>query len=274
MVTLGKNDRGADVVTWQRVLAADPKPTTWTSAAGEVRTWPVAWPWPLATDGAFGERTEAATQAWQAEHELLANGLVDAETWVVAAKTPLEAPAIPFVQARNFTLAQRTRIDLVVIHTMESPEKGKTAENVAAWFAGPSAPQASAHDCVDADSIVQCVRDHDVAWHAEGANRIGIGIEHAGYAGQNDSDWVDAYSLAMLERSAKLSADLCRRYDIPAVHLTVADLAAHKRGLCGHIDCSDAFSGGKGHYDPGPRFPWGWYLERVQYHLGSVATIA
>ena len=75
-------------------------------------------------------------------------------------------------------------IDLLVIHTMEAPEKPDTAENVAKWFAGSTAPQASAHYCIDADSIVQCVQDRDVAWHAPGANHNGLGFEHAGTAGR------------------------------------------------------------------------------------------
>ena len=50
---------------------------------------------------------------------------------------------IPFVQARNYTRGRSNAIDLLVIHTMEAPEKPTTAENVANWFAGSSAPQAT-----------------------------------------------------------------------------------------------------------------------------------
>src|SRR3982750_3889302 len=91
---------------------------------------------------------------------------------------------IPFVQARNFTRGRSNHIDVLVIHTMESPEKPDTAESVANWFAGSTAPQASAHYCIDANSVVQCVQDGDVAWHAPGANHNGIGFEHAGRAAQ------------------------------------------------------------------------------------------
>ena len=101
--------------------------------------------------------------------------------------------AYPFIQARNSTPANRTTIDLLVIHTMEAPEKPDTAENVARWFAGSTAPQASAHYCIDDDSIVQCVHDKDVAWHAPGANHNGLGFEHAGFAAQAPKDWQDAY---------------------------------------------------------------------------------
>ena len=99
----------------------------------------------------------------------------------------------------------------------------------------------SAHYCVDADSIVQCVRDQDVAWHAPGANHDGIGIEHAGRAKQTGRDWSDAYSAAMLERSAALVADLCRKYSIPVTWLYAADLKAGKRGITTHAAVSKAF---------------------------------
>jgi N-acetyl-anhydromuramyl-L-alanine amidase AmpD len=168
----------------------------------------------------------------------------------------------PFIQARNFTKATRRSIDLIVIHTMEAPEKPETAENVARWFAGRTAPRASAHYCVDADSVVQCVRDQDVAWHAPGANHNGIGIEHAGTARQTSADWSDDYSSRMLALSARLTAELCRKYAIPAVRLGPAQLRAGKRGVTGHIDCTRAFGVGS-HWDPGPNFPWARFVDAV-----------
>ena len=111
--------------------------------------------------------------------------------------------SIPFVQARNFTRGRSSRIDVLVIHTMESPEKPETAEDVAHWFAGSTAPQASAHYCIDGDSIVQCVQDSDVAWHAPGANHNGLGFEHAGKAAQTARDWGDEYSMKCLDLSAQ-----------------------------------------------------------------------
>ncbi len=173
----------------------------------------------------------------------------------------------PFIQAAHFTTASRTKIDLVVIHTMEAPEKPKTAENVARWFAGKDAPQASAHYCLDSLDVIQCVLEKDVAWHAPGANNNGIGIEHAGYASQSALNWDDEYSEAMLVLSAKLTAEICTRYGIPVVRLSVADLKAKARGLCGHVDITNAFNGGKGHFDPGGNFPWAHYLDLVASNM-------
>ena len=177
------------------------------------------------------------------------------------------------VQARHYTPANRTKIDLVVIHDMEYPERPTGAEWCAEFFAGPQAPKASAHFCVDNDSIVQCVLEKDIAWHAPGANHNGIGIEHAGYARQSAEEWRDEYSSAMLERSAELVADICKLYAIPIARPSVPSLKMGARGIVGHKDCTDAFSEGKGHYDPGPGFPWAWYLDRVRFYAGVPQTI-
>ena len=187
-----------------------------------------------------------------------------------AALTPTQLQNLPLVKARNFTPGPRTKgaVRLIVVHDMEAPEKGDTAENVARWFAGPTAPEASAHYCVDADSIVRCVRDEDIAWHAPGANSTGIGIELAGYARQGRGDWLDAYSKRMLDTQAiPLIAALCRKHGIPAVWLTPQQVAAGKAGICGHIDVTKAFPGKGSHVDPGPGFPRDYLIAGVKAAL-------
>jgi N-acetyl-anhydromuramyl-L-alanine amidase AmpD len=159
------------------------------------------------------------------------------------------------------------QIDLIVIHTMEMDEKGDTAESCARWFQNPIA-KVSAHYCVDNNSIVQCVRDEDVAWHAPGANHDGIGVEHAGRAAQTGRDWSDPYSTTMLERSATLVAELCRKHGIPATWLYPADLKAGKRGITTHNSVTLAFKRGS-HWDPGKGFPVQKYLALVQSTLGK-----
>lgn len=168
-----------------------------------------------------------------------------------------------FFQARNYTKANRSELRLIVIHTMESPEKPSTARAVAQWFASQNAPQASAHACVDNTEVVLCVKEQDIAWGAPGANRDGYHIEHAGYAAQTAADWNDEYSRAMLELSARHAADIATRYELPIVHLSVADVAAGKaKGLCGHVDVTNAFHKST-HTDPGGAFPWDNYLAMV-----------
>jgi N-acetyl-anhydromuramyl-L-alanine amidase AmpD len=183
----------------------------------------------------------------------------------------------PFIQASNYTRAGRTTAGLIVIHTMEAPEKPGTARGVAEWFGGKrgAAPQASAHFCVGPDEVIQCVRLDDVAWHAPGANRVGIGIEHAGFAAQTAEQWADASSQAILERSAKLCAEIMRAAGVSPGRLTPAQVKAGMSGICGHIDVTKAFPDeGHGHTDPGPNFPWDRYLALVSDALGSLASRA
>src|SRR5947199_10668133 len=97
---------------------------------------------------------------------------------------------IPFIQARNYTRGRSVPIDVLVIHTMESPETPTTAESVANWFAGSTAPQASARYCIDSNSIVHCVKYSDVAWHPPGGNHDALGFEPAGRVAEVAAAWL------------------------------------------------------------------------------------
>ena len=222
---------------------------------------------PLRVDEAFGLRTQQASRIWQSGHGLVPDGVIGARSRAVAVPEGF----IQFLQARNFTHVPSSRtIDLIIIHDMEYPETPEGAEWCASFFAAPTAPQASAHYSVDSNSIVQSVRDGDVAWHAKGANHNGIGVEHAGYAKQTRAQWLDDYSQRELAISARLVARLCRLYAIPIAYVDAADLrptslgARALRGLTGHRDATVAFGIVGGHTDPGPNFPWDVYLQLVR----------
>lgn len=173
---------------------------------------------------------------------------------------------IPFKQAKNYKRGRLRPVQLIVLHSMEAAEKGNTAENVASYFAGANAPMASAHFCIDNNSIVQSVRLEDTAYHCKNANANGIGIEHAGYAKQTTSEWLDEYGQQMLELSAELAASLCHQFNIPVRRAKFAgknNPQVVESGLCGHADVPLHGT----HYDPGKGFPWDYYLERVQFHF-------
>lgn len=173
-----------------------------------------------------------------------------------------------FVQAKWYGPGRTVPIRVVVIHDMEAPEGPLTAENIAHWFATMSADsKASAHVCVDNNSAVRCVADGDRAWHAPGANGDGLGIELAGYARQSRAEWLDQYSKGVLDQAARVVSGWCQKHDIPARKLTVAELKAGKRGVVGHRDVSAAY-GQTDHSDPGPNFPWDYFLSRVSAYMG------
>lgn len=175
-----------------------------------------------------------------------------------------------FVQAANYTPVPPPRnINLLVIHDMEAPEKGETAETCAAYFhnqAKSSRTGSSAHYCIDNNSVVQCVRDHDVAWAAPGANHDGLHFEHAGYARQGRHEWADDYSTAMLKRSARLVARKCKRHNIPIRFLSPAEVKAGRSGITGHLQITESGIGGTAgtHTDPGANFPWHRYIRYVR----------
>ena len=225
----------------------------------------------LVVDEDFGNKTRVATAAFQSHERIpLAAGQAPEKAGVfgpLTRKRAMEMGFIPFIPARNYTMMGLDKprfIDLIVIHTMEIVNKPDSAERVAAYFAGPNAPRASAHYNVDADSIVQSVRDRDVAWHAPGGNSRGIGIEHSGYAKQTPNEWKSAYNQAMLTRSAQLVARLCREYNIPIERRTPDELKSKMRGICGHVDITNAFSKGVGHWDPGPSWLWNEYIALIE----------
>jgi len=220
----------------------------------------------LDPDESFGAKTAFALSDYQKTTAISVTGEFDRATRAASVRLGF----IPFAQAQNcrvFWPKKRT-IKTIVIHTMECQESDLfAAEDVALWFAGRTsfpAPQSSAHYMVDQDSVVQGVRDTDEAWHASQSNIGGIGIEHAGFAAQTPEEWEDQASSAILWRSARLAARLCRTYGIPAARLSDADILSGRPGFCGHVDVNRSYGNIKGHTDPGLSFPWASYLSLVE----------
>lgn len=171
-------------------------------------------------------------------------------------------PQYKFVQAMYFDEYDSRKVTNIVLHSMESQEKPGTALGVANWFASDKSPISSAHYCVDALEVIQCVLEKDVAYHARGFNITSIGIEHAGRAGQTAEEWMDEYGIGIFRKSVALCAEICKRHSIPAVYVGVDDLRIRKPGITMHSDVSKAFKKSS-HWDPGPAFPIKWYVDRV-----------
>lgn len=179
-----------------------------------------------------------------------------------------------YIQARNYTPVASRTIDLLVIHDMEFPETLTAAEDVARYFArqekGPNG--SSAHYCLDSNSAVHCVRDHDVAWAAPGANHDGLHFEFAGYAKQTDKQWRDKYDEAMLDIAARLFARKAHQYHIPVAHVGPVHLRHGYSGITTHREITESGIGGPNanHQDPGPNFPLADFLARVREHYNAM----
>ena len=174
---------------------------------------------------------------------------------------------LTFIQAGGYTRGRPDGRPLwIVIHTMEAREASTTAESGARYFQEPpDGRKVSAHYCADNNSIVQCVRLADIAWTVGNrpGNYRGINWEFAGFASQSATQWRDSYSEAMLTRAMPYMRSDAARFGIPLRHCSVADLRAHRPGVTSHNDLRLAF-GVTTHTDPGPNFPWSWFIESLQ----------
>jgi N-acetyl-anhydromuramyl-L-alanine amidase AmpD len=134
-------------------------------------------------------------------------------------------------------------IDRIVLHTTEGGYAGTLA-----WFQNPDA-RVSAHFVVSQKGeVTQMVLERDAAFHAAPWNDRSVGIEHEGHAA--DATWPDA----LLDASAALVADICRRRNIPA----------DRTHIVGHFEVPGAT-----HTDPGAHWPWERYMALVAAHLRS-----
>lgn len=183
---------------------------------------------------------------------------------------PSQRDLYPFVRAKHYRVGRIAPVRLIVLHTAEVPETATSAEAVASYFRNPIGPRgpvtASAHFCVDNNSVVQCVAEVDTAFAAPGANHDGIQIEMSGRAAQTAAEWDDAYSRELLERTAALVAELCERHDVPAVYVDEAGLLSGERGITTHAAVSKAWKKST-HTDPGKSFPMGKFLEAVAGYM-------
>ncbi len=143
----------------------------------------------------------------------------------------------------NYTNRNRgaKKIDMVIVHVAQG-----SYSSTISWFKN-SVSNVSAHYVVSRKGkVAQCVRNEDIAWHAGNwkYNTKSIGIEHAGFAG-NPHTW----TTRMYRSSARLSAYLSRRYNIPV----------DRRHFIGHREVP-----GVDKTCPGPYFDWDRYLRLVR----------
>jgi hypothetical protein len=156
-------------------------------------------------------------------------------------------PQWKFVQSTNYQRVDPAHprvVTLLVVHSMEAPDKPTTAEGVAAWFARPNpppgqprdpalhSPPASAHACVDSDSVVTCVMPADISWSCSGGNWLSYGVEFAGYAKWLRAAWLSDENMSLLHLGAAHMAKASAFFGIPVQVLSEAEVAECLRDAC------------------------------------------
>ena len=139
----------------------------------------------------------------------------------------------------------RYKIDRIVIHIAEG-----TAAGTQTWFANPTRPVLTATHYLVAKNgtIFRFADERYKLYHAgsrteAGWNDRSIGIEHEGWTDKADG------SEAQLDASATLVRDIAARNKIPL----------DRSHIIGHCEIP-----GVDHTDPGPRWPWDAYMERLR----------
>lgn len=149
---------------------------------------------------------------------------------------------------------------LVVIHDTSNDATKEQEARYAATRTDPSSRWTSAHFYVDTTGPLGSVPLNIRAWAAYAyANRYGIHLEMCGY----NAGKPGAVPPKTIGITAGLTRQLCELFDIPMVKLSPAEVAAGKRGICGHWDITTGLGVGT-HDDPGPKFDWSAFIAAVK----------
>ncbi|NEC25251.1 N-acetylmuramoyl-L-alanine amidase [Streptomyces sp. SID8111] len=140
-------------------------------------------------------------------------------------------------------------IDMVVVHVTQG-----SFDSAVKAFQDPG-HRAATHYIVGQDGrVAQMIRELDVAYHAGNRdyNERSVGIEHEAFV-DRPQDLTDA----MYAASARLTARICARYEIPV----------DRKHIIGHVEVP-----GADHTDPGPHWDWDRYMKLVRRARTSLNT--
>jgi N-acetylmuramoyl-L-alanine amidase len=162
---------------------------------------------------------------------------------------------IPFKQSPNYHPGRYSKITHVVIHAMAGWYKSTIDRFMNKKY------EVSAHYLIShTGEMIQMVKEQDTAYHVgKNANCFSIGIEHedggdqyGGYCVRaGHADWMKP---AMWDASVKLTAGICRRWNIPT-----ANIIGHNDPYLRKL--------GNNHADPGGFFDMVKYRQAVATEL-------
>ncbi|MGB3604233.1 MAG: peptidoglycan recognition family protein [Gordonia sp. (in: high G+C Gram-positive bacteria)] len=156
------------------------------------------------------------------------------------------------------------RPSLVIAHTNEGDANGR-ADDLGAWLQKPES-EASYTMIVDrAGRTVRSNDDNYVPWAAGSpANERGLHLCFIGRASQSRKDWLNQDK--QLRAGARVAADWCRRYNIPAGWLSGDQMRSGLSGIGGHDTTVQAWHA-TDHTDPGTGFPRDRFIQLVNEYL-------
>lgn len=181
----------------------------------------------------------------------------------------IKPPSPPYVGPPAHSSAGSNKpIHRIVIHSTVSPSGAGWARKIGAYFRDPAAG-GSAHYIVDASEIVQGAYDSVVCWHAP-PNGNSLGIEMCDYpSATSKKRWFDKDHVALLNRTARLTAHLALAYDVPIRFVDDEDLRGGKDGITTHNFVSKAWNQST-HWDPGA-WPRKTFMRLVRFHAARIA---
>lgn len=184
--------------------------------------------------------------------------------------TTYPAPSPPYLgPAAHHGDDNNKPIRRIVLHSTVSACVPGGARAIARYFRSPSAG-GSAHYVADPGEVVQVVYDGTVAYHAP-PNEHSIGIEMCDMpSAATAARWADQPHRLMLDRVARLVAQLALAYGVPVTYRSARQLRAGRHGITTHSEVSHAF-GQSTHWDPG-KWPRRRFMRKVRRYYRELRS--
>lgn len=163
----------------------------------------------------------------------------------------------------NFYTKRNNAVRLIILHVTAGLEDldmvgaDHSAEGTNSYGATTSRA-ASWHSCIDSDSIAPALPDEYTAFHCVNYNSPSLGLEIS----NKDARWdnkPEPWTAATLLNAARVCLDWERKYSIPRVLRSKAEVDAGARGYSYHM-----FLDPDRRRDPGVTFPWDYFVSLLE----------